>query len=149
MIDKILVPTDGSSGTKKAVDYAIDVAEMADAELHTLYVVSQAPKGAIPREEWTTGNNWDDIPPAAEGDAKEAIDQVVEQAESRGTDVTRGVRIGEPHKEIKGYAEENEIDLIVMGTHGKTAIANVLIGSVTERVVRYSEIPVLTVKVPK
>ena len=146
MIDRILVATDGSPATKKAVGYAIDVAEMADAELHALYSVAQAPPGTLPREEWTTKETWDEIPSGVEGEAKEAIEDVVEEAESEGIEVTRAVRMGEPHKKIIEYADENDIDLIVMGTHGKTGLTNILIGSVTERVVRYSDTPVLTVK---
>jgi nucleotide-binding universal stress UspA family protein len=59
------------------------------------------------------------------------------------------MRLGTPSEEIVNYADEHEIDLIVMGTHGRTGVARVLLGSVAEKVVRKAPCPVLTVHNPE
>ena len=81
-----------------------------------------------------------------ERDAEKAVDHVAAEADRAGVNATRAVEPGVPHEEILQYAREHDIDLIVMGTHGRTGLDHVLIGSVAERVVRTSSTPVLTVR---
>lgn len=82
---------------------------------------------------------------ALEERGQQATKAVVEQARKREVETTAAVRRGNPHDDILGYAEDHDIDVIVMGTHGRTGVKRALLGSVTENVVRHSEIPVLTV----
>jgi nucleotide-binding universal stress UspA family protein len=74
---------------------------------------------------------------------------VIQQAEAAGVDTIEGVVAqGAPHRAILDYVDEQDIDLIVMGTHGRTGLDRYLLGSVTEKVVRLSDAPVLTVRMP-
>lgn len=140
MYDDILVPTDGSEPATEAVEHALDLAERAGATVHVLYVVSEAETVAI-------------VGGAAVGeldrrrDEGEAVTQdAVERAAERGVDATSEIRPGTPHREIVRYAEDEGIDLVVMGTHGRSGVRRFLLGSVTERVTRLTDRPVLSVR---
>ncbi len=140
MYDQILVPTDGSDGTRGAVTHAIDLATTYDAALHTIYVVNT-----------TAGveSSVSGVLDALETAGENAIDEVIQQAEAAGVDTIEGVVAqGAPHQAILDYADQQDVDLVVMGTHGRTGLDRYLIGSVTERVVRLSDAPVLTVRMP-
>ena len=138
MYDQILVPTDGSEGSHAAVEHAIDLATTYDATLHTLYVVdtSVGIDASVP-------GTLDALEEAGEN----AIDEVVKQAADVGT-IEGVVAQGAPHRAILDYVDEHDVDLVVMGTHGRTGLDRYLLGSVTEKVVRLSDAPVLTVRMP-
>ena len=142
MFDRILVPTDGSELSTPAVEMALDLAEIHDATLHVLYIVDQ-PVSVSGMGEGFSG--LDELLDALEEKGTKATKAVVEQASERNIETTAAVRRGNPHDDILSYATEHEIDVIVMGTHGRTGVKRALLGSVTENVVRHSEIPVLTV----
>ena len=141
MYDKILVPTDGSEGTQKAVDHALRVAEKFGSELHVIYVINTSAYSTLPAEA-----NWESVTSALRKEGRAATKGIIEEAEDRGIKVERSILEGVPHKEILHYIDDNGIDLVVMGTHGKTGLDRFLLGSVTEKVVRSCDIPVLTVK---
>ncbi|MDY6771355.1 MAG: universal stress protein [Candidatus Nanohaloarchaea archaeon] len=138
LYDNILIPTDGSSGTEKAVEHALDLAETYDATIHVLYVIDMHPSyhGVL------SENYIDEL----KDEGEKAIDDVVEKATGRGRKVTTKIARGIPHKVILRYAEENDIDLIAMGTHGRTGIRHLALGSVAEKVIRAADIPVLTAR---
>lgn len=142
MFDRILVPTDGSDAVRPAVETAIELAEVHDATLHVLYIVDQ-PTSVSGTGEGVPG--LDNLLAALEKEGKEATSDIASQAEERGVDATTAVRRGNPHDDILSYATDNDVDVIVMGTHGRTGVKRALLGSVTEDVVRHSEVPVLTV----
>lgn len=142
MFDRVLLPTDGSEQAKPAVEMALDLAEIHDATLYVLYFVDQ-PTSVAGMGEGFSG--LDDLLDALEKRGHEATKAIVEQAKGRNIETIAAVRRGNPHDDILNYAEDNNIDLIVMGTHGRTGVKRALLGSVTETVVRHSEIPVLTV----
>jgi len=138
MYSAILIPTDGSEGTDGAIDHAIDIATTYDAALHTLYVVD-TDIGV----DASIAGAFD----ALEDVGQDAIDEVVSRAEAAGVRQIEGaIAQGKPHRVILEYADGNDVDLVVMGTHGRTGLNRYLIGSVTERVVRLSDTPVLTVR---
>lgn len=140
MYDNILIPTDGSGGTRGAVDHAIDLATTYNATLHAFYVVDE-----------TIGADASVHAPldALQEVGKNAIDEVIRQAEAAGVETIEGtIAQGAPHQAILDYVDKQDIDLIVMGTHGRTGLDRYLLGSVTEKVVRLSEVPVLTVRLP-
>lgn len=142
MFDRILIPTDGSDGVKPAVDMALTLAETHDATLHVLFIVDQ------PTSVSGTGEGFsglDNLLNTLEEEGHQATDAIVEQAEDRGVETEIAVRRGNPNDDILTYADEHAIQLIIMGTHGRTGVKRALVGSVTERVVRHSDIPVLTV----
>lgn len=167
MYDNILYPTDGSKGAEAVIDHAQDLATRYDATLRILFVVDaehvesgMAPRhgeeekrvtGMMKREEETVGEghmsrNEDGILEKLEHRGHEVTEAVAAALSEQGAETVTAVRDGEPYQVITEYAEENDIDLITMGTHGRRGLKRRLIGSVTEKVVRTSEIPVLTVR---
>ena len=138
MYDEILCPTDGSPGSDVAVEHACSLAELADARVHALFVVDETIAGA---------DGWDVVVEREEERGEEALDAVAAAGDARGVPVERHLRRGRPHEEILDAAGDYGVDLIVMGTHGRTGVGRFLAaGSVAERVVRHSEAPVLTAR---
>lgn len=142
MFDQILISTDGSKAVKPAVDTAIELAETHEASLHILYIVDQ-PTTVSGTGEGVPG--LDNLLDALRKKGKDATSEIAARANDRGIETTTAVRQGRPHDDILTYANENDIDVVVIGTHGRTGVKRALLGSVTEAVVRHSEIPVLTV----
>ncbi|MDZ5811028.1 universal stress protein [Halorubrum sp. AD140] len=136
--DAILCPIDGSSGSGAAVEHACYLAELADARLHALFVVDETIAGA---------DGWDVVVEREEERGERALDAVGEAGAERGIPVEKHLRRGRPHEEILDAASDYGVDLIAMGTHGRTGIGRfVAAGSVAERVVRHSGVPVLTAR---
>ncbi len=141
MYSEILFPTDGGPASQTALDHAIDHAERYDARLHTLYVVDTTAYASLDAGAET-------VLSALRQEGETALQAVAERAEDADVSVVSEIISGSPHKQLTDYAESNDIDLIVMGTHGRTGLDRYLLGSVTERVVRTADMPVLTVRVP-
>ncbi len=142
LYDRILVPTDGSPEGERAVRHALELATVHDASVDALYVINTASYAGMPME-----TSWEGVDDLLRADADAAIVTVEEIAAAHGVAVNTAVVDGSPSREIIRYAEENDCDLIVMGTHGRGGIDRLLLGSVAEKVVRGSEVPVLTVRV--
>jgi len=141
LYDRILVPTDGSDEGERAVAHALDLASVHGAAVHALYVVDTASYAGMPME-----SSWEGVGDLLRNDAKKAVAEVESLAADTDLDVATAVAEGSPSKEIIRYAEEDGCDLIVMGTHGRGGIDRLLLGSVAEKVVRGSSVPVLTVR---
>lgn len=137
MYDKILVPTDGSKGAEVAVEHALNLAVKFGSELHVMYVADVRVDSA--------GDMWTNMLGQLEEIGEEATGEIAGRAEESNVETVTNVARGIPHTEINEYAQKNGIDIIVMGTHGRTGIDRILLGSVTEKIVRTSKIPVLTV----
>jgi nucleotide-binding universal stress UspA family protein len=147
MYDNILVPTDGSETSQVAVDNAIDIAEKYDATIHTLYVVDvDATSYGLGTEQVDRirQGHLDEMPEVKQN-AEEATGYVADVARERGIDVEEHLRVGEPARAIRKFVEENDIDLIVIGSHGRSGLSRVILGSVTEKVLRRTHLPVLVV----
>jgi nucleotide-binding universal stress UspA family protein len=141
MYETILVPTDGSAGATAAADHALDLAATHGATVHVLFVADVEMS-----------------PITADMDRAEVID-LVEQADhhptaaiadrAAETDVTvvQAIRHGVVHEVIDEYVGEHDVDVVVMGTHGRAGLDHALLGSVTERVLRTVDVPVLAVHV--
>lgn len=138
---KILIATDGSEYTKNSVDYGVELAKNTGAQLHAIYVVDTAAFASIPMDA-----AWESMYELLRQEGDEATKYVAEKAEAEGLDVERNTVEGHPADEIIKYAEKNSISLIVMGTLGKSGLDRFLLGSVAEKVVRTSKIPVLVVR---
>ncbi|MCU4974311.1 universal stress protein [Halobacteria archaeon AArc-m2/3/4] len=137
MFDTVVVATDGSDSVTRAIDVALDMAARFDADVHALSVIDAGEVDASPaqlREELTV---------ALETHAETALETVRERA---GPGITTAVREGRPAPEICEYAREHDADLIVTGTRGRHGENRLLLGSVAERVVRTSPVPVLSVR---
>ncbi|WP_122090180.1 universal stress protein [Halalkalicoccus subterraneus] len=147
MYERILVPTDGSTVARTAVDQAIDIAEKYGAEVHALFV---ADVDAV-----AYGLGTEQVDRIKQGefqgmtdlreDAQEATGYVTERAEAAGLTAHERHAGGRPHDVIADYTADNGIDLIVMGSHGRSGIRRALLGSVTERTLRSTHVPVLVV----
>jgi len=131
--ETILVPTDGSPAATAAVDHGIAVAERLGASVRVLCVI-----------EGETG-----LPPIGDplrDEAVESVEDVAERASEREVTLTTHVQPGTPHEVINNFVSAHGIDLVTMGTHGRSGLRRHLLGSVTERVLRTSDAPVLTVR---
>ncbi|ELY85126.1 universal stress protein [Natrialba taiwanensis] len=147
MYERILVPTDGSTVAQAAVEQAIDIATQYDAEVHSLFV---ADTDAI-----AYGLGTEQVDRIRQGefremtelreDAEAATGYVTDAAEAAGLTTYERHAGGQPHRMIADYAEDNDIDLIVIGSHGRSGVRRALLGSVTERVLRSTHVPVLVV----
>jgi len=138
--DCILFPTDGSIPARAAFAHALEVAKMYDAAVHALYVVDRGDYASRPG--WT----WDELQQVLEQTGETVLEDVRSRATSDGVAVTAEITHGVPHQEISEYCDQHSVDLIVMGTHGRSGISRHLIGSVTERVLRNADGPVLTIR---
>lgn len=144
MYDAILVPTDGSEGNERVVEHAASLAGTHDATLHLLYVVNTASFANLPME-----SSFEGIAATLEQEGETALTDAASTVERVAPDIEteQHIREGAPAAEIVDYATSAGCDLIAMGTHGRGGINRLLLGSVAERVVRNSSIPVLTVRV--
>ncbi|MFO0934973.1 MAG: universal stress protein [Gemmataceae bacterium] len=145
-IQTILVPTDFSDCASVAVRYAKQMAEKFNSRIHLLYVIPDSslvlPEAIVPAVT--------QIPDITEmqKSAGEGLHKVVEEFGLENFQVTFESRLGSPADEIIGAAKDSSANLIVIGTHGRGAIAHFLLGSVAEQVVRHAPCPVLTVRIP-
>ena len=140
----ILVPTDFSETSEAALRYGVALAHAFKAQLHLLHVAEhRGEAGAEP--EHPIGL----VDETTQTAAQEQLVALLTEREIQELRPERAMRIGKPYNEIVRYAQEHEIDLIVMGTHGREGVARVLIGSVAEKVVRRAPCPVLTVHHPE
>lgn len=139
---RILLPTDFSVPAEKARDYAVAMAGPIEAELHVLYVSEPYP---VPDGTGNYAMIDEPVAPRVLADARARLTELMKDCGIRDSLLVCAARIGNPIVEILKYAAENNIDLIVMGTHGRTGLAHALIGSVAEKVVRTATCPVLTV----
>lgn len=148
-LKKILYPTDFSEYSLAVLPFAVGLTQQNDAELYCLHVVE------MPRQEYLIGDYMVplDVPHVPEDKiirtARARLEKFVAENLSKLDKVTSRVLIGTPFVEIIRYAKDQFIDLIVIGTHGHSALAAMLLGSVAEKVVRKAPCPVLTVRDPK
>jgi nucleotide-binding universal stress UspA family protein len=139
MYDDILFPTDGSAGADAALDHAIEHALNYGATLHVLYVVEEN----VPVAEVGQPDVLDEL----EAEGERIVEDARHRATGAGVESVRGaVGGGSPHRAILEYVDDHGIDLVVMGTHGRSGLDRLLLGSVAERVVRAAVCPVMTVR---
>ncbi|WP_251331349.1 universal stress protein [Haloplanus pelagicus] len=135
--DAVLVPTDGSDCAETAAAHAVELAAATGATLHVVHVVD---RGVLPSDGSGT------LLEALERVGQRALESVIDRADAAGvSSVQASILSGSPYRAIVAYAEDEGIDLIAMGTHGRTGFDRYLLGSVTERVVRLSDRPVLSI----
>jgi nucleotide-binding universal stress UspA family protein len=142
MYDDILFPTDGSAGADAALDHAIEQALNHDATLHVLYVVEEN----IPVAEVSQPDVLDEL----EAEGKRIVEAARHRATEAGLESVQGtVGGGSPYRVILEYVDDHGIGLVVMGTHGRSGLDRLLLGSVAERIVRTADCPVMTVRAAK
>ncbi|MBX3618687.1 MAG: universal stress protein [Rhizobacter sp.] len=144
MFQRILVPTDGSDITKKAVASAIGLARSLGAKLYTLSVKEPFPYSAISEMQPTPPQEFFD---AQERIAAARVKDVRETAEAGGLQVeAHTVEALHPWEAIIDHARRHECDLIVMASHGRRGVTALLLGSETQKVLTHSTVPVLVVR---
>jgi nucleotide-binding universal stress UspA family protein len=147
MYEHILIPTDGSDVAESAVEHALDLAERYDAEVHALYVVDidsvNLGLGTEQVDRLKQGR-FDEME-ELKSKANEATGVVAARGTERDVNVIEHVAGGRPHTVIADYADDHGMDLIVMGSHGRAGVRRALLGSVTERTLRSTHVPVLVV----
>ncbi|MCI0457235.1 MAG: universal stress protein, partial [Gemmataceae bacterium] len=146
-LHRILVPTDFSKHSQTALKYAVALAEKFGAEIHLLHVVQDF--AVFLPDAVTAGPPV--LPPVDQLTAavRDALARVIRENKLEPLPIHSEAREGTPYHEIIAFAQEKDIDLIIMGTHGRGGLAHLLLGSVTEKVVRKAPCPVLTVRDPE
>ena len=140
--DAVLVPTDGSESIAAVLDHAIPLAEANDATVHALYVADRRIALAA------TDENRESVRGALDERGRDALDEVETRCRKAGVDVTTAARDGVPDREILSYVADEDVDVVVMGTHGRTGRDRIAhLGSVAERVVTDAAVPVFVVPV--
>jgi len=142
MYDRILLPTDGSAGTRATIDHAISLAQDNDATVYVLYVVDRRLSLAA------ADDAENDVMESLERDGQRALERVGAALDEADVEYETALREAVPHRGILSHAREKDVDVIVMGTHGKTGrdrLGN--IGSVTQRVLDSEQWPVLVINV--
>lgn len=149
-IKKILAPTDCSELSRVGLGYALDLARDLGAEVIVYHVVSAEELMQVSREmreKLAPGSHY----PAGDeflGKYEAALDRFLNTHFSdllTGLRIRKKVEFGEPYKNIVEEAEKEAVDWIVISTHGRTGLSHMVMGSVTEKVVRYAPCPVLSV----
>jgi nucleotide-binding universal stress UspA family protein len=144
---KILVPTDFSKPAMIAADVAADIAKRANAELTLLHVVEEAVGNSLNVEgQVSADSHWEErlFTMKLIEKAKKQMTKLVEDSRFDGVKVKQELRIGSPYHGMNTIITERKFDLIVMGTAGRSDLEQMIIGSNTEKVVRRSHCPVLT-----
>lgn len=140
MYSDILVPVDGSEEVMSAVDHAFGHAERYDSTVHALYIVDKS-SGGSGLIGAGSGSTLEQLRQSGE----QATDSVAKRGREKDVNIVTEVREGLPYKGILEYADEHDVDLLVMGSHGRSGMNRFLFGSVTERVLRMTDRPVLVV----
>ncbi|MFB6102706.1 MAG: universal stress protein [Haloplanus sp.] len=138
MFERILFPTDGSEGANVAFDHVLEMAAAHDATVHVLNVADTT------RDSVTLVRG--QVVDALQRKGTEVVREAAERASDHGVATVTDVLQGEPYSTIVDYAETCGADLVVMPTHGRQGLERFLLGSTTERVVRRSTVPVLTIR---
>jgi nucleotide-binding universal stress UspA family protein len=144
-LKKILVPTDFSVGSEVALRYARELATAFQAQLHILHVLEDPIPYTSVEAFAVPVQFYQDL----EKSVRQRMEQVLDAEDRQKFDAQLTTEQGSPFVQIIKYAKANEMDLIVMGTHGRGPIAHMLLGSVAEKVVRKAPCPVLTVRHPE
>jgi len=144
MFKKILYPTDFSDVSKKAIDYIKQLRERGSETVIVLHVINQRGMQAI--ERYASGNSIE-IEQRIMDDAKQQIKVIEDELKKSGFKVKSMIKTGIPMREIlKAEEKEENVSVIVIGSHGKSNLEDIFLGSVSEKVSRKCKSPVLIVK---
>ncbi len=142
-VASLLVPTDFSENSLRAIALAKEVARGTGAELHLLHVVEPVVYPA----DWSYAQvGFADIEAELQQNSEQEIQKLADALRAEGFKVVASVRRGRASDEICSYAIEHGISIITIGTHGRSGFEHFLFGSTTERVLRKSPCPVLSVR---
>jgi len=145
-IKNILLPTDFSNTSLTAAEYAVELAEEYKAKLHVLNVLEKTPPILAIR---SLDLSREKIIESIDADAQAHLSDCIKKIKKiKDVEIIPAIRKGIDYEEIIKYSKEKKIDMIVIATHGRTGLIHTLLGSVAEKVIRYSKIPVLVTTPP-
>jgi nucleotide-binding universal stress UspA family protein len=145
VLKQILIATDGSESAKKAASFGVKIAGLSGAKVYAVYVIDITPYYSIPLDQvWPK-----DVYEQFEKMGYEITVDVEKTTTAAGLEAESIVLKGDPAERIVNFAEERNVDLIVVGSHGIGGFERLVIGSVSEKVVRHAKIPVLVVREQK
>lgn len=139
LFKKILIATDGSKRTQNAVEMGLKIAKEQHSKVYVVYVVDTVTFTSIPMDV-----TWENMYQLLKDEGEDAVKAVKNSAPD--VEVETHVVEGNPAVEITKFASDNGVDLIVMGTLGKSGIDRILLGSTAEKVIRIANCPVLVIK---
>lgn len=140
-LKKIMIATDDSICSRMAVNKGIEIARLSGGKVYAVYVVSTDYFSSM-----AVDLDWERMHEALDKEGHQAVNYVKGIGEMEGVTVESVLLEGHPADELIRYAEENGMDIVVMGTLGKTGIERLLLGSVAGNVVRHSKVPVMVVR---
>lgn len=145
-IKNILLPTDFSPLSLTAADYAVSIAKKYGAKIHLLHVLEKTPPILAIR---SLDLSKEKIRKSIDDDAKQQLEEALSKIKNDGVEIITDIRKGIDFEEINNYCSHQNIDVIIIATHGRTGILHTLLGSVAEKVIKYSKCPVLVVTPPE
>ncbi|RAP45420.1 MAG: universal stress protein UspA [Methanosphaera sp. rholeuAM6] len=149
MYKKILLPTDGSKNSEKAIEHALSIAEHEDAEIVILNVVDSVYLTGLPEEDLITKSEM-----ILEEESKKVtsrVETIIKELEEEKGDESKDIKMstrtieGNAADVILQISEKEDIDLIVIASSGKHMLDRFLLGSVTEKTVRHTKVPTLVI----
>ena len=144
MTRRILHPSDFSAASNAAFKKAIDMAKLSRAQLLVAHVIS--PIVPVPGDGYVSPKVYDEIAASTRAWAQKQLNSLLAQAKKARVRAKGFLLEGVPHERIVRFAKSKRVDLVVMGTHGRTGLAKLFVGSVAARVVAAAPCPVLTVR---
>ena len=142
VLRKILIATDGSENAEKAADFGIQIAGLSGAKVYAAYVIDTTPYYSIPLDQVWSKEVYEQV----EKTGHEITAGVEKTAKAAGLEAESIILKGDPAEKIVNFAEEQNVDMIIVGSLGKGKFERLVIGSVSEKVVRHAKIPVLVVR---
>ncbi|AAM31150.1 universal stress protein [Methanosarcina mazei] len=139
---KILIATDGSETANEAADFGIGMVGCTGAKVYALYVIDTSPYRSVSLDKiWS-----DEVLAEHEKEGRESTAYIERIGKAAGVEVECKVLKGNPADKIITFAEDNDMDMIIVGSLGKGGYERFVLGSVSEKIVRHSKIPVLVVR---
>lgn len=136
-----MITTDGSVNTKNSIESGLELARQTGASVYAAYVVSTDFYSSI-----ATDIGWETMYESLKKEGRTALKFVVDAGKEVGVPVEAIMLEGHPVPEIINFAEKEGMDLVIMGTHGRTGLDKLLLGSVAENVVSHCKVPVMVVR---
>ncbi len=146
---KVMIATDGSDYSRLAADKGIELARLSGGTVYAVCVVSTAYLSYMSGDYYfSVGVNpyWELMHEALKNQGQQAVNYVKDLGEIKGINVESVLLEGNPSDELIRYAEEEKMDIVIMGTLGKTGLDRLLLGSVAGNLVRHSKVPVMVVR---
>jgi nucleotide-binding universal stress UspA family protein len=142
VLRKILIATDGSETAKKAAEFGVQIAGLSGAKVYAVFVIDTTPYYSIPLDQIWSKEVYEQL----EKMGSEITLDVEKTAKIAGLEAESVVLKGNPAEMIVNFAEEQNVDMIIVGAHGMGGFERLVIGSVSEKIVRHSKSPVLVVR---